>query len=401
MIFYIQKIDKNGKNIHLIDSFENIADAIEFIENEGSIPVKITNLNFLNFLSPIFNPKIKTENIIEILENILLIIKSGIPIQEGLSDLMKETKDYKVKKILKYIVSDINSGFSLSKTFEKFKHQFGNIVVYLIQIGETTGNLEYTLNQAINFLQNVESIKKKVKQAMIYPAFAFIAIFAAMLVWILYVMPKLITLFKQMNVELPLITQIVMNTSEFMQKYFLYIFIGIFLIIAGIILLIKKNEKVKFYFDKILLKIPIINKFIKYFNSALLSEYIKLSLSSGISLIDGLDILKKNLSNLVYKNSIENIIESIKKGNNLSDSIKESKIYPLFVVRMIKVGEDTGELEKQLNTISNYYYEKIDYLANNISKFIEPIIIIVLGVFMAIIVLSLFGPIYSLIGKIS
>jgi type II secretory pathway component PulF len=401
MIFLIKKIDKNGKTQIYLDSFRNIADAIEFIEAEGALPVTVQPVpKFISlFLAPFFKPKIKKEEIIEILDNFHLIIKSGIPIQSAIDDFIKESKNPYIKKMLRDISLSLQKGASLSNAVEKYKKFFSNIIVSLIKIGEKTGNLEITLKKGSEFLKKIEDIRKKVKQAMIYPSFAFTAIIVAMLVWLLYVLPKIVNLFKEMDVELPDITVFVMNFSNFLQKYFFYLgFITVSIVLLLVFSL--RYKKIKYFFDKMLLHIPIISKFIVYFNTAFFTEYMKLTISSGLPLLDGLNTLKENTNNEVYKQAIEEIIKDIESGKRISDAIKDVNLYPLFAVRMISMGEDSGELENQLTIISDFYYSKIDYLAQNLSKMIEPIMIFILGAFMAIIMLALFGPIYTLIGNI-
>ncbi len=401
MIFFIKKIDKNGKSVIYLDTFDNISEAVEFIESEGSIPITIFPLPkiFSFILAPFFKPRIKKEEIIEILDNFHLIIKSGIPIQTAIEDLIKESKNPYLQKILRHISITLQNGYSLSAAIEKYRHLFTSVIVSLIKIGEQTGNLEVTLKKGADFLKKIEDIKKKVKQAMIYPSFAFVAIMTAMLVWLLYVLPKIVKVFKEMDVELPSITVFVMNVSNFLQKQIGFLFISSVLLIAMFVFLLR-YEKVKYYFDKFLLKLPIFKQFITYFNTAFFAEYMRLTVSSGLPLLEGLKTLKENTSNLVYKKAIEEILYDIQKGYRISDAIKDVHLYPLFMVRMIAMGEDSGELEKQLTTISDFYYSKIDYMAQNLSKIIEPLLIFVLGIFMAIIMLALFGPIYTLIGKI-
>ncbi len=401
MIFFIKKIDKNGKSVIYLDTFDNISEAVEFIESEGSIPITVFPLPkiFSFILAPFFKPRIKKEEIIEILDNFHLIIKSGIPIQTAIEDLIKESKNPYLQKILRHISITLQNGYSLSAAIEKYRHLFTSVIVSLIKIGEQTGNLEVTLKKGADFLKKIEDIKKKVKQAMIYPSFAFVAIMTAMLVWLLYVLPKIVKVFKEMDVELPSITVFVMNVSNFLQKQIGFLFISSVLLIAMFVFLLR-YEKVKYYFDKFLLKLPIFKQFITYFNTAFFAEYMRLTVSSGLPLLEGLKTLKENTSNLVYKKAIEEILYDIQKGYRISDAIKDVHLYPLFMVRMIAMGEDSGELEKQLTTISDFYYSKIDYMAQNLSKIIEPLLIFVLGIFMAIIMLALFGPIYTLIGKI-
>jgi type II secretory pathway component PulF len=317
----------------------------------------------------------------------------------GLEDLIEESKNPSLKKILRYIYIQLENGKSLSQAMEKYKKLFTPIIISLIKIGEQTGNLETTLKKGAEFLRNIEGIKKKVKQAMIYPSFAFVAITIAMLVWLLYVTPKLIKLFKTMNVKLPAITVFVINLSNFLQRNILWMFVVFVILIVLFAIGLKKRE-VKYYIDKLLLKIPLFKRFIVYFNTAFFAEYMKLTLTSGLPLIEGLKTLQQNTANEVYKRGIQTIIEKIEKGESISQAVKEVNLYPLFTVRMISIGESSGSLDNQLKIISDFYYGKINYMAQNISKMVEPIMIFVLGGFMALIMLALFGPVYLLIGKI-
>ena len=401
MIFFIKKLDPNGKKISYFDSFEDIAEAVEYIEAEGSIPIEVKPIPkiFSPFLAVFLKPKIKKETIVELLENFYLIIKSGIPIQTAIEDMIKENKNPYIKKMLKDISITLQKGHSFSNALERYTKYFTKFIVSLIKIGEQTGNLETTLKNGAEFLKKIEDLKKRFKQAMIYPTFAFMAILGAMLVWLLYVLPKIIAFFKEMDVELPTLTVMVMNFSEFMQNYFVY-FLVFFIFLIGVIAYSLKYEKFKYFFDKTMLKVPLLNKFIVYFNSAYFSEYVKLTISSGLPLLEGLKTLQENTSNLVFKEAVEKIISDIQKGLSISEAIKNVKLYPLYMERMIAIGEDTGELENQLNLIGEYYHSKIDYMAQNISKVIEPALLIILAVFIAVIMLSIFGPLYTMIGKI-
>ena len=401
MIFFIKKLDPNGKKISYFDSFEDIAEAVEYIEAEGSIPIEVKPIPkiFSPFFAVFLRPKIKKETIVELLENFYLIIKSGIPIQTAIEDMIKENKNPFIKRMLKDISITLQKGHSFSTALDRYKKYFTNFIVSLIKIGEQTGNLESTLKNGASFLKKIEDLKKKFKQAMIYPSFAFTAIIGAMLVWLLYVLPKIIAFFKEMNVDLPAITVMVMKFSDFMQNYFLY-FLIFFIFIVFVVLASLKNERFKYFFDKTMLKIPLINRFIIYFNSAYFSEYVKLTISSGLPLLEGLKTLKENTSNLVFKEAVEKIISDIQKGFSISEAIKDVNLYPLYMERMIAIGEETGELENQLNLIGEYYHSKIDYMAQNISKVIEPAMLIILAVFIGLIMLSIFGPLYTMIGKI-
>lgn len=403
MFFYIEKIESDGKKISTFKSFEDIGEVLEKLEAEGSTPLKIIRLpKIFSSIAEIFLKKrVKKEEIIEILENLHLIIKSGMPLQTGLEDMAKETENRDLKEILIDISLDLKNGHSLSHAVKKYENHFSPTIVNLIKIGEKTGELESTLKKGADFLSRIENIRKKAKQAMIYPSFAFFAIFGAMLVWILYVLPKIIETFKEMNIELPWITKAVISFSNYMQEYILFIFVFFVILFVLLKVIIKNSYKIRYKFSQLLLKIPILSKFIIYFNIAFFSEYLRLSVVSGLPIFDALKTLQENIRNEVFKKHIKEAIEKIARGSRISDALKGSKLYTPFTIRMIAVGEESGELEEQLKYISDFYYEKVDYMAQNVAKFIEPIVIIVLGLFMAMIMLALFGPVYDLVSKVA
>ncbi|WP_281951519.1 type II secretion system F family protein [Nitrosophilus kaiyonis] len=403
MFYIVEKIDTNGKKIKEVVKSSNIEEVLKKIENENAIPLNIFELPaFLSFFELLFSrKKIKKEDIIEILENLHLIIKSGMPIQAGLEDMAKESSNKDLKDMLIDISTSIKEGNSLSNSIRKYEKYFSPTIINLVKIGEATGELQSTLKKGADFLSRIENIKKKAKQAMIYPSFAFFAIFSAMLVWILYVLPKIIDAFKEMDVELPWITKAVISFSNFMQEYFFWILLFFIIAISGFIIFLKKNYKFRYKMSQLLLKTPVVSKFIIFFNIAFFSEYLRLSVVSGLPIFDALKTLQENIKNEVFKKHIENAIEKIAKGSRISDALKESNLYTPFTIRMIAMGEDSGALEEQLQHISDYYYEKVDYMAQNVAKFIEPIVIIVLGIFMAVIMLALFGPVYDLVSKVT
>jgi len=403
MIYIVEKIDSSGKKIKEIVYAENIEDIFKKIEYEHSIPINIFQLpSYLSFFAKFFLKKrIKKEEIIEVLENLHLVIKSGMPIQSGMEDIAKETQNKDLKEILNKISMEVKEGSSLSLAVSKYEKIFTPTIVNLIKIGEATGELQDTLKKGSEFLKRIENIKKKAKQALIYPSFAFLAIFGAMLVWILYVLPKIIETFKEMNIELPWITKAVISFSNFMQEYILLVAAIIFLMIFIFKLLLSKSYKFRYKFSQFLLKVPILSKFIQYFNIAFFSEYLRLSVASGLPIFDALKTLQENIKNEVFKKHIKDAIDKIAKGSRISDALKESNLYTPFTIRMIAMGEESGELESQLKYISDFYYEKVDFMAQNVAKFIEPIVIIVLGLFMAVIMLALFGPVYDLVSKVS
>lgn len=400
-IFLVEAIDNEGNKLIKIFNVDKENEIFTFLEFAGLVPVKIKRLPSIFKFVSLKTQSIKKQEIIEVLENLHLIVKSGLPLNAGIMDLAKDAENNALKDLLLDIAFKIQIGYTLSKAVEKYKNYFSNVVISLFKIGEETGSLDKALKDASEHLKKIEDLKSKTKQAMIYPAFAFTAILGAMIFWLVYVLPKMIQVFNQFDMELPLMTKFIMKLSAFAQKYILLIIIAIFISLILLKLFRKKSQEFKYYTDKILLKIPIFGMIIKNFNFAFFAEYIKLMISAGLPLYQALEIMENAMNNEVFKKVIHNAKENISLGKSFSEALREHNLFPPLIIRMINVGEQTGQLENQLKYISDYYYNKVDYISQNIAKMIEPILIGVLGLFLLILVLGLIGPIYQLVSNLS
>ncbi len=401
ILFFVKYISKKGQIGYDFIQARSYKDLIKKLSNENSSPLDIKTLPaiVLKFIPKTAN-KISSDDILELMDSLHLVIKSGLPLYEGLRDLAKESNNKYYKNMLYDIADSVNNGQSLYTAFSHYKNVISDVILNLIKIGEDTGQLDITLDRAAYFLRRVTSLKKKAKSALIYPTFAFFAVFAAMLVWMIYVLPQMLDLFKNMDIKLPLLTVYIMKVSDFLSVYYPYIifFIISFLIIFKI--MHKKYRKVRYHADRLILKIPIIKQIVKGFNIAFISEYLRLALISGVPVYSAIETLASNLKNEVYKTAMQNAKKEISKGISISSAFSKTSAFTPFTVRMINVGESSGSLDTQLDTISNYYYEKVSYFAENIGKVIEPVVLIFVGGFMALVIAGLLGPMYDLISKI-
>jgi type II secretory pathway component PulF len=401
MLFLVRSLNSKGQSTH--DFFE-AADydiLLQRLEQQQVIALSITNLPA--FLAPILisaNSKISQEEVIELMESMYLVIKSGLPLHQGILDLAEDSDNKRFKNMLLQIADDIHRGKSLAVSFEPYKSVVGVMILNLIRIGEETGQLQVTLQRGASFLRRITALKKKAKSALIYPSFAFFAVMGAMLVWMIYVLPQMTELFKEMDVELPPLTVAMMAISDFLSKYIGYMILSIFIILIIFKISHKKFKDVRWHTDRIVLKTPIIKEVVSSFNIAFISEYLRLALVSGVPLFSALETLKNNINNELFQKALIEASAEVEKGNQLSNAFKRTKLFTPFMLRMMSVGESSGSLDSQLELISEYYYEKVDYYAENIGKFIEPVVLIIVGGFMALVMVGLMGPMYDLISGI-
>ncbi|SNZ02904.1 general secretion pathway protein F/type IV pilus assembly protein PilC [Persephonella hydrogeniphila] len=401
--YMIEALDRDGNKQKKLVQVELEEDIFRFLEFSGLIPLKIKKVpefyRYINIRKYLY--RIKKQEIIEVLENLHLIVKSGIPVINGLMDIAEDTDNPLLKDMLLDMAYRVQMGYTLSRAFQIYENYFSSVVVSLVNIGEETGSLDKTLKDASEHLKKIEDIKAKTKQALIYPTFAFVSVFGALLFWLVYVLPKIIDAFKQFNITLPPTTIFIMYVSDFTRKYMVYF--AVFLFIGGIIVKIlrDKNEKFRYYTDKILLRLPVFGIILTNFNYAFFAEYIRLMIVSGIPLYQALYIMENASKNMVFKVAVKNTREKIEQGKSFSESLREEDVFSPLIIRMISIGEQAGRLDEQLEYISNYYYNKVDYLSQNIAKMIEPIVIGIVGGFMLVIMIGLVGPIYDLISEVS
>lgn len=401
MHFMVTTISLSGrKNVNFIES-KSYEDLVKKLQKDKVIITNISEVSpYLSFFIPKAGKKVSPDEIIEMIENLHLVIKSGLPLYQGIMDLADDADNKRFKDMLLSIASDINNGKSLSMAFEPYKDVMGAMIINLVQIGEDTGQLELTLKRGASFLRRTVALKKKAKSALIYPSFALSAVMGAMLIWMIYVLPQMTSLFKEMDVELPPLTIFMIALSEFLKNYIGYMFLGIIIFFILFKIAHKKYERVRWYVDKLLLKIPVIKDIISSFNIAFISEYLKLAVVSGIPIYGALDTLGKNIGNELFKKAINNATYDISRGSQLSAAFLKTKMFTTFMIRMLGVGESSGTLENQLNIIAEHYYERVDNYAENIGKIIEPVVLIVVGGFMALVMVGLMGPMYDLVSEI-
>lgn len=400
--YSVRAVDNSGRIVTRTIEADNEVQLLSFLDFLRLTPVKVSPRPELlgKVQKALHFRQVKRKDLVDLFENLHLLAQSGVPLGAGLWDLAEDMDNPAIKAMLQDVAYRIQSGLSISDAMARYENVLGPIAVNLIRIGEETGSLDRVFKDISEHYARIEDFVSKVKQALIYPAFALVTITIALVFWLVYVLPKLAELFKGLNVELPGITVAVLTVSEFVKSYIVLIVVLIALLSFLFLFFRRKNERFRYVTDKLLLYFPIVNMILYNFNYAFFSEYMRLMVSAGVSLYDTLLVLQESFNNRVFKKAMSFMKEKISGGSSISDSMRETKLFPSLMIRMIAVGEEAGGLDEQLNYLARYYYNKLDYITQNIAKIIEPVIIITVGLFMAIIMISLLLPIYDLISQI-
>lgn len=360
----------------------------------------ITPINIASDLKggfSIFNKVFLKEKVI-IMRQLATMINAGLPISQSLKTLEMQTKKTSVKKILQSAISDIEGGSQLSVAFSRFPEVFSQLDITLIASGETSGSLDKALLRMADQLEKQQSLVRKIRGALVYPAFILGVVIVVVIVMIVYVMPQMDSLYQSFGAKLPFLTRMFIGAGKGMAKF------GplIVLIIGGLCVYVWLGIKRPFgrkIWDKMKLKLYVLDILLIKLYMARFARTLSGLVSSGVPLLDSLGIVSKAVGNVVYQEIIMESAEKVKSGVALSETLKENPLIPPVVPQMISVGEKTGELDGMLSNLADYYEEEVDVAVRSISNLIEPLIIVVLGGTVGTILLAIMMPIYQ-IGQI-
>lgn len=334
-------------------------------------------------------------------KHLAVMIKAGIPITEALATLVDQTKSQAFKKVLSGVLSDVENGQSLAKSLEKFPKVFDEFYVSLVEIGEESGTLEGNLEFLSLQLAKDYSLRKKIQGAMLYPGLVFTATFIMGGFIALFVLPKLVDFFSAFEIKLPITTRILLFFANTMKNYGVFIFGGLvlFMFVSSLVLSL---PKVKPWWHRVILKFPLFGEMLAYGQLARFARNLGTLIKSGVPVTKSLETTADTLSNLKFKNDLNEINEYLTKGKNIGDALDSKKYaeFPPLVSKMISVGEKTGKLEETLLYLGDFYEDEIDNISKNLTTILEPVLLIAIGLIVGFVALAIISPIYELTGSI-
>ena len=343
--------------------------------------------------------RIKRREIILFTNHLAISINSGISIISAMQDYANETDNPKFKKVIEDVLRQVNSGTSLSEALSKHPKVFSELYVSVVATGEATGNLDKVLTDLVGFLEWQEDLISQIKQASIYPAFLISMIIGVIVVMMTFTLPKFIPILEKFNVELPFPTKALIAVSRFFQKGWIIMIILVVLFILIYKITYKKPEG-RFFWDRIKLKIPLFGKLHHKIVLSKFAHYFSILYSSGIGIIESFKIIERVVGNEVIKRAVARSAEEIEQGKSIYDSLVEEEVFPPLILRMIQVGESTGNLDVSLEKASQYYDKEVPAAIKKMFATFEPLLIIFMGVVVLFIALAIFLPIYKLTSAI-
>ena len=346
--------------------------------------------------------RIKTKVLTQFTRQLATLVNAGLPLMRGIEVLKRQMRDPRMLEALNGIAENIAAGGTFSESLTAYPKIFDNLYVNMVKAGEAGGVLEVVLGRLAEFAEKSERIKNKVKGAMIYPIVVLVAAIGITAFLLVAVIPKFQQVFNDMlgGAALPGITQFVINASEFVQQNGLQIFIALVALVV-ILKVVGKTEKGAYLFDVLKLKMPVTGTLAQRSAVSKFTRTLGTLLASGVPILQSLMITRDTTGNRVLTDAIQNVHDSVKEGESMTQPLSQCAVFPPMVVSMVEVGEETGALADMLTRIANTYDDEVDNAVAGMTAAIEPALIIVLAVVVGTIVIAMFLPMVKIIGSVS
>lgn len=352
-----------------------------------------------SFLSSIFG-RVPTLEKLLFARYFALMLRAGLDVKRAIAALGEQTRNKIMKTALEYVYQGVERGETLAQTMEAHSNVFSALFVSFVRVGESTGRLQESLEILAQQLQKEYELRRAVRGGMMYPAVILVALVAVAFAMMVFVIPKLTEVFKGFNVQLPLSTRVLISTSGFFQHYwYLVILIGLGTAMGGYALL--RIHSVFELVMQTILYTPVIGPIMQKINLARFTRNLSSLLSSGVSFIEALDILGKNTPHPSYAKIFIAAKDHVKQGKALSDFLQDfQRLFPPLVTNIIKVGEETGELDVVLKEVALFYEGEVDQTMKNLTSIMEPILMVCIGLAVGALAISIISPIYNLVNVI-
>lgn len=399
--------DKTGKDLKGVQDAQDATELVRQLKTQGYLVIRVEQVKkgapILSFQKGEAAPVkrqgksggIALDDLVVFARQLATLVAAGIPLVQSLDILSDQVEKEKFRLILRRMYADVQSGKSLSESMQNHQKVFSALFIHMVRAGESSGRLQEILDRVAHYFEKSSALQKKVKAALMYPMVVSIMAFAITFVMLAFVIPKFATIFEGLNAKLPAPTQILINLSNYLAVNWWWIL----LLIGGGIFLFRKfiqSRAGRYWWDSFTLRMPVFGPIIMKVAVSKFSRTLSTLVRSGVAILAALEIVSKTSGNAKIERIITDLMGSVKRGESISGPLEKSGVFPSMVVRMIAIGEETGELEEMLTKIADFYDTQVDTAVSGLTSLIEPLIIGFLGIVIGGIVVALFLPILTL-----
>jgi type IV pilus assembly protein PilC len=415
-MFTFEAMNKSGQEVKNEIEATTHEEAITRIRQQGLFPTKVREKSAKKLgrkkaaaapgtkkrKMPISIGGVPRKQLVNFTRQLSTLQDAGLPILRSLQILEQQQKPGLLKAIVGGVADEVESGGTLSDAMAKYPKGFDKLYVNMINAGEIGGVLDIILNRLADFMEKAAKLKKKVIGAMIYPAVVITIAIAIVSMIMIVVIPKFISIFKDFKVDLPPITQYLIDFSNWFGPGYGWAYLVVSPIAFSLLLkLLRMSDGGKFAVDWVKLRIPVMGGIVAKSSIARFTRTLGTLISAGVPILDALNITKETCGNEVYGRALLKVHDAIREGESMADPLRATKVCDAIVVNMIDVGEETGDLDKMLVKVADNYDSDVDVLVGSLISILEPMMVVVLGVIVGTIVVALFAPMISLIETVS
>ncbi len=392
--FVWEGTDKRGVKVKGETQAENVTLMKAELRRQGIAPKAVKRKSSLSLGKRA--KKITPGDIAVFSRQLATMMSAGVPLVQGLDIVGRGHENPSMQKLVMDIKTDVEGGTNLSEALGKHPRQFNELFCNLVEAGESAGVLDTLLDKLATYLEKTESIKKKIKKALFYPAAVLVVAFVVTAILLYFVVPQFESLFRGFGADLPVFTQFVLGLSYFVQDYGLYIIIGL---VAAVLLFIeakKRYPKVVQFLDRLSLKIPVIGVILEKAAIARYARTLSTMFAAGVPLVEALDSVAGATGNYVYQKGVQEMREQVASGQQLQVAMKLYNLFPNMVIQMTAIGEESGSLDSMLAKVADFYEEEVDNMIDSLSSLLEPMIMVILGVLVGGLVIAMYLPIFQM-----
>lgn len=399
MKFSYTAVDNTGTKKRGIIESNNQQEVVDYLRTNKMLPldIKQTKRPITSSL-PFFKP-VSNQDIVLFTRQLSSMIMTGMTLIEALNILKQQNPKPQMEAVISDIISNISEGSTFSQALSNHPDIFSSVYIALVKAAETGGLLDKVMERLADNLEKSDNLKKQIRGALFYPGIIVVGVIGVVVIMNVFVMPQLANLYESLNVSLPLSTRIVLATSRY-SFALLPVFVILGIIFFVLLKRFQKTEKGVEYIDRLKLKLPVFGNIAMLSIVDEISRTLSLLISSGTSIIEGLNITANVAGNVLYKKALNETADLVEKGITLSQALDSQEIFPPTLIQMVKVGEANGKVDDGLLRVAQYFERDLNLKIKNLTTSIEPILIITLGGAVAFLIFSVITPIYSIISKI-
>jgi type IV pilus assembly protein PilC len=395
LFFYRAKKDKNADLVEGAVEAETESIAADILEEKGLRVLSLEEKKQSWAQLEIIIAGVKAKELVVFSRQLSILISAEVPLVEALRDVVGQTKSKKLKQTIAAVAGEVEGGIKFSDALAHYPKIFDGFIVNIVRSGELSGRLKDVLLYLADQLEKDYDLKSKIRGAMIYPTFVFASLIGIGVLMMMFVVPKLTEMLVQTGARLPLATRIIKGTSDFLVGYWWLICLAV-AALAIVAYFIVRTAEGKRIIDNAKLRLPVFGKLFHFMAIIKFSRSLRTLMLGGMDIVSGLDIVAGMMGNVVYENLVNETRKYVEGGGHLGDIFNRADKVPKMLSQMLSTGEETGRVEPVLEKLSQFYSREVDNIVRNLMSLLEPFIMIVLGVAVAIMIMAIILPMYQI-----